>query len=533
MLLSLELLALLQSCTRIEGIDPGVPAETAEGIAFAPDVVSTKGLLNAGDINRTGTKIKVYDFLSGFNGTINGNTINGETVKYFTDSISYKGETSYWPYWNPNLSTGLGTGGPDESIIYPWTKSGTHTFFGWLTDDGTTNPALTAQAIFGKNQPAFNESSRVLTIPTTTMTKGTEQFDFAYSDVVAVDAATRVPGSSVPLQLKHLFSAFRLTLMNTSGNSVLIQSITLSGMKNRRSATIDFSTTTPTVQTANLSSDEIPIYSYVGDDWGYEFVNQDAEITNILMPDFMLMWPQTYVELSDENNPAKLNVVYKVRTIKEVEGGDPIITDSDELTASAILNKQSFFKTNSSGMESGKKYEFMLQFMKSSIQINIQTLPWEYEEYDWNYADHSISARSGPSIFRDGVLAFYRYNAVDEEYNVEPTTDEWSAKTMRFNTRNEVMKGRFYIEAPTSGRWRITAYPMSAAQYFIVEPNSGDIDVNTDNGKAEFTVSINPSLTPNSTQTLYFNVAIYFNGEWHDADSEFNRKNIKLVLDAN
>jgi len=237
------------------------------------------------------------------------------------------------------------------------------------------------------------------------------------------------------------------------------------------------------------------------------------------------------VELSDETTPATLEVVYKVRTIKEVEGSDPIVTDSDELTAHVVLNKQNFFKTNSTGMDAGVKYEFMLQFKKSSLDIYPRALPWEYEEYDWDYGNHSISARSG--TFKDGVLAFYRYNAQNEQYTIEPTADEWSAKTMKFRTRNEVLQGRFFIEAPTSGRWLVTAYPMSAAQYFVIEPTSGDIDVTTDNGKAEFTVSVNPDITPSTTQTLYFNVAIYYNGEWHDADSEFNRKNIKLVLDAN
>ena len=131
------------------------------------------------------------------------------------------------------------------------------------------------------------------------------------------------------------------------------------------------------------------------------------------------------------------------------------------------------------------------------------------------------------------MLAFYRQNPDTGEYSVAPTTDEWSAKTMRFTSRSEQLKGRFFIEAPTSGRWQVTTYPLSAAEYFIVEPSSGDIDAFTDDGKVEFTVKVNPDRTPSSTQTLFFNVAIFFNGEWHDANSEFNRKNIRLVLDAN
>ena len=136
-------------------------------------------------------------------------------------------------------------------------------------------------------------------------------------------------------------------------------------------------------------------------------------------------------------------------------------------------------------------------------------------------------------MFKDGVLAFYRYSEETDDWTIQPTTDEWSAKAMRFSTRNEVLKGRFYIESPWEGRWQVIASPISAAQYFEITPTSGDIDVFTDNGKCEFTVRANPNLSPSTNQNLYFSVQLFFNGEWHDANSEFNRKNIRLVLDAN
>ena len=533
MLISLELLALLQSCTRIEGIDPGVPVETAEGINFAPQIASTKGLINSGDLARTGTKIRVYDYISNFEGTINGNNVqSGQTIQYFVDSISFKsGVASYWPYWNPSLETGLGhTGGPDESIVYPWTKTGTHTFFGFLVADQHPdygNP-FTYRKLF-RQDPTL--SNRVLSIPTTTMTTLLEkQFDFSYSAPVSIDAATRTVGTSVPLQLKHLFSAFRITARNTSGNTILLKSVTLRGMKNTRSATIDFKEATPTPVFANLDSAAVVLYNYQSsgeNDYGRVLESLDQEVSD-LMSSFLLMWPQTYAELVENPaiNGARLEIKYKVRTVTNNEPND-----SDELTAVIVLGNQGFFKTNQIGMDAGKKYTYTLQFKKSTMDIYVNVLPWEYEEYDWSYAEHSISARSG--TFKDGVLAFYRYNSETDAYDKFPTTEEWSAKAIRFNTRNEVFKGRFFIEAPTAGRWQITPYPMSAAQYFIVEPTSGDINVNFENGMAEFTVSANPDLTPVSSQTLYFNVAIQLNGEWVDANSEFNRKNIKLVLDAN
>lgn len=497
------LLALLQGCSRVDPTDA-----LSEGISFAPDVASTKALLNADGLAHSGTKIQVYDYITGFDGTIGGNTVtSGQTVKYFSDRITYN-NAAVWPYCNPS------TGAPDATIAYPWTKTGTHTFFGWLTEDGTTS-GLTVTDLFGSNQPSFDESTRVLSIPQTAMTTSTAQFDFSYSGVVSIAAASHTTGTPVPLQLHHLFTALNLELINSSGNTILLKSVTLSGMKNKRSASITFTSATPAVATADLASTDVVLFSS-SDPTGDIYIDED-QVKNLTS--FIMMWPQTYAEL----NGATLVVEYNVKDTNDVV--------SDDLTATIVLSNQVIFKTNSNGMDAGTKYTFQLMFKQSTLDLYVRALPWEYVEYEWDYSDHSISARSG--MFKDGVLAFYRINPTTGEYSVEPTTDEWSAKAMRFTTRNEVMKGKFYIEAPTSGRWQVLPYPMSAAQYFIVEPTSGDIDATFDNGICEFTVSVNPDLSPSSTQTLYFDVAIFFNGEWHDANSEFNRKNIKLVLDAN
>lgn len=513
-------LALTAGCSRIEIPDPG----SGEGIVFSPEQASTKGLLDAANLAQTGTKIQVYDYITGFDGKVGNTTVSAsQTVKYFSDLISYdSGVSTYWPYWNSS------TGAPDVTIAYPWTKKGTHTFFGWLDTDGTAS-GLSTTTLFGANQPSLNESTRVLSIPMTTMGTATPQFDFSYSGVESVNAATRTAGTAVPMELQHLFTAFKLTVTNTSGNSILLKSVTLTGMKNSRSATIDFSAAPPTVATVVGTSSPVTLYTYTpgaGEDpYGHEFIYYDAELDELMPGAFLLMWPQTYAELDG----ATLDVVYKVRTFTNEEHTQ--YNDSDELTANVVLTNQNVFKQNRTGMDAGTKYVFNLQFKKSTLDIYTTILPWEYEAYDWDYSDHSISARSG--MFKDGVLAFYRYSVQDDAYTVTPTTDEWSAKAMRFNSRSEVMKGRFYIESPREGRWQVIASPLSAAQYFVITPTSGDIDAYTDNGKCEFTVSVNPDLSPQSTQNLYFSVQLFFNGEWHDANSEFNRKNIRLVLDAN
>ena len=470
-----------------------------ENITFsARDAVSTKAILDDSGLKTSGNRLHVCDLLTGFTGSVSWMSANNPY--YINEEIEYSGS----PVWDYT-----------SGRVYPWPADGSHVFFGWLSYDSTMN--LTASSFCGAtlNTTAATENSPAIpyiSINTLEMNTSTPQFDFMYSDAVLADSENHVAGTPVDLSLNHLFTALNLTINNTSGNTVLLKSVTLSGMKNKRSATITYNLAHPTVATANVTSTDVVLYTS-SDPAGTEFVHVD-QVKNLTS--FLLMWPQTYAEL----NGAKLVVEYNIRDTHGVL--------SDDLTANVILDNQNIFKTNSTGMDAGVKYTFLLQFKKSTMDIYTSALPWEYEEFDWDYGDHSIAARSG--MFKDGVLAFYRGTG---ENATEPTVDEWSAKTMRFTNRSDVFTGRFYIEAPTSGRWQVNPFPMSAAQYFVVEPTSGDIDVNTENGKAEFTVRANPDLNPAQTQTLYFDVAIYFNGEWHDANSEFNRKNIKLVLDAN
>ena len=92
------------------------------------------------------------------------------------------------------------------------------------------------------------------------MNTGTTQFDFMYSNAEYVDAADHISGQSVNLELKHLFTALNLTVKNTSGNVVYLKRVTLSGMKNRRSAEIAFTQHTPTVTTDNLASTDVVLF---------------------------------------------------------------------------------------------------------------------------------------------------------------------------------------------------------------------------------------------------------------------------------
>ena len=87
-----------------------------------------------------------------------------------------------------------------------------------------------------------------------------------------------------------------------------------------------------------------------------------------------------------------------------------------------------------------------------------------------------------------------------------------------------------YIASPHNGKWSVTMYPAEAAKYFELTPSSGTItkEMILAGGKVEFKVTAS-TLVPAVTQTVHFNVSIYMGNDWHDANSEFNRKDWKLV----
>lgn len=497
----LVLLPAFHGCT---GLDPLNDSENSDQITFRPSVVSTRTLLDADSLSKAGSKIRVYDYLTGYTGDIGSNTgiVPADTTRYFADYVYYDGST-IWPY--------------TSGSTYRWTRAGTHMFFGFLTQDKDNQKAFCENyvegVLFGSTSvaSAFNESTRVLSLPVTT-TDGdpARQFDFCYSTVNPVPAATHVTGDPVPLQLNHLFSALKLSVKNISDYEVLIDSVKLTGFKNTRSASIDFKTTTPTITYGNISSSDFDLFVPDEGDGPADFAVADEVVP---LTDYVMIWPQTYSDLTG----VTLDVHYRV-----IVAGDP----SDPLTARINLPSQSMFQTTGKGFDAGIKYTVTLQFMKSVISLSVTCLPWDYEEHVWSYADHSISARAG--TYDDGLLWFYRKDN-NGDPTVEPTQDERSTKVQRFHTINEVLIGKFYIEAPTSGRWQVTPYPAEAAQYFHVSPTSGEIDVHHNDGLVSFTVSLNTDLTPPSDQTLHFSISLYFNGEWFDANSELNRKDVKVV----
>lgn len=534
-------------CGRID--TPPVDVQTGENIVFAPDVntaTATKGLLESGSLNRTNTKIKVYDFISGFDGKIGDQTITpSQTVKYFDDMISYyDGNTGYWPYWNPDLSTGLGTtGAPDPDKVYPWTKSGQHSFFGWLVEDGT-EMGLSANTLFGAGQPSFNESTRVLTVPATALTTSSTQFDFSYSDVKNVDAATRTVGSTVPMQLKHLFGAIGITIKNNSKTDRKVYSVKLKNFPNMSSAVLTYDLTTgvnvsyatPTVSGEfwpNKIATPITLYNLndaVNGGKVYD-VFTGTELVDDADPAFLLAWPMTYESLEptvQSTDPEDGHVTYTSDSpVIEVVYGDA--ASSEYGTFQYRFPKVLPIETEA--IAAGKKYRLDLSFSDKQIEISFKQLPWDYEEYPMAYEEDAISATQLKFV-TDTFVPDGKLYDINGKHDVIKLSASSSAGAY-------IAKGEFKAYTPVNGV--LTVGLSGNTEDFYVSLDSGTsasgagsgnesitINPNRDGGLITFT--IRPKGTPTSGSRVFLHFSVRNNGRESDADSEINRDNYVVII---
>ena len=489
---------------------------------------ATKALLNAADIKKAGATVQVYDYLTGFTGNINGTAVNGEEVMYFGDAVKCSADGSDTWNWT--------------SYQWRWTKSGVHHFFGWLTNDGA---GLTPEHLWsttGADNSAFqyNESTKTLIVPAVTFTKDTKQFDFSYSSqIVTADVSNPAfnAANSIELPLNHLFTALAVEVVNNSPDNAYIKEISLEGFKNQRSASISFNTE-DLAAPANYSDGTYdsskpllpnwPSGATIDATYGTLIPKAvtSAGVTTATRYDiikgtslspsddhnFFLSWPQKKTEFAE----AKFNVEYYIDGVKDPENESVLLkkTKSIPLTNLELTS-----------LEPGVKYVLYLEFKDKTINFRLKPLPWDMVYEDLDYSSGTILANSNKQ--NDGVLWLY--------YNEGGTwlAGDRDTRSVTMVGNKDIM-GRFFILAPTSGQWQVTTYPAEAAQYFTVEPSSGAIDDLVDgdgnfHGDVTFYVKAKPGLVLSSTQELHFNVDIMLNGQWRNANTEFNRKDWRII----
>lgn len=211
------LAAALSSCAKMRVETEDVcPAGTPIRMAVSSEGAQTKALFDADSFSAEGNVLQIWD--------VYFNSVVAPQAYIEGTNVVSTGTGAVWPFKEG-----------DAVKHYYWTKTGTHRFYGVLVKDNSGSAPLTPTTGWG-----FDAAHKVYSVPTTTLTLTSPQFDFVYSNVIERNLDNGAPTTAVPLKFNHLFSAFGFTFENDSPSSFNIKSATLK-VHDQAAATIDYS----------------------------------------------------------------------------------------------------------------------------------------------------------------------------------------------------------------------------------------------------------------------------------------------------
>lgn len=211
------LAAALSSCAKMRVETEDVrPAGTPIRMAVSSEGAQTKALFDAASFSAEGNVLQIWD--------VYFNSVVAPQAYIEGSNVVSTGTGAVWPFKEG-----------DAVKHYYWTKTGTHRFYGVLVKDNSGSAPLTPTTGWG-----FDAAHKVYSVPTTTLTLTSPQFDFVYSNVIERNLDNGAPTTAVPLKFNHLFSAFGFTFENDSPSSFNIKSATLK-VNDQAAAKIDYS----------------------------------------------------------------------------------------------------------------------------------------------------------------------------------------------------------------------------------------------------------------------------------------------------
>ena len=211
------LAAALSSCAKMRVETEDVrPAGTPIRMAVSSEGAQTKALFDAASFSAAGNVLQIWD--------VYFNSVVAPQAYIEGTNVVSTGTGAVWPFKEG-----------DAVKHYYWTKTGTHRFYGVLVKDNSGSTPLTPTTGWG-----FDAAHKVYSVPTTTLTLTSPQFDFVYSNVIERNLDDGAPTTAVPLKFNHLFSAFGFTFENDSPSSFNIKSATLK-VDDKAAAKIDYS----------------------------------------------------------------------------------------------------------------------------------------------------------------------------------------------------------------------------------------------------------------------------------------------------
>ncbi len=506
------------SCVRVE--DP-VDIDSQSDILFGAKDLVTKSMIGNNEFHTKGTTLQVVDLLSEFSGKVNGNT--------WTDGDAYIDETIVY---DDNVIWKYGT----EGAVYPWTNSGTHRFFSWMTYDKNSN--LNASDLFGSGQPS--RTGATLSFPVKEMTTDaatTPQFDALYSELVTVDAATD-PHTTVALQLKHLFSALAITVRNNSENQIRVRSITMPNLPNKAQASIDYSGTSAIVTQSDAVVGTTPFFTNQFPSAG--MVLNNGDVKDVYTGDtpssgninYKLLWPvpasvlspktaNPYSGITDESDP---NYRYKDSPNNPADSlirisYDIYVPAAGSTPAKWLVRDNVGVKLPSISFTAGKRTLLALTITDQVLDLTFEVQDWDFNEYLMDFSVSSVSVTQDLQ-FKNGT-----FDASMSNFGARPP--------QVYTNSMEPVEATFKITSPVGAR--IVVEPLSASEFFDLHLDPDHVDPTVDGGTVHLTIS--PRGAPSTTQTLTmkFHLLMGSGASEREVDlsSDLNRDNYNIIWKRN
>ena len=426
---------LLSSCEKSE-----VKQTVDNPITIGATYTETKALLTNTTFNSSGNRAIIYDF-------VDGNYYFSDLIGPDVDGNTY-GFEGVWPFVN----------GPHQ-----WTP-GVHKFFGWLVNDanGTDNTSddLYPALIFGNDfntttntdknvtVAAFNNATRTLTIPTTTIDHESKQFDFMYSNIVSSEPQN----ATVNLKFNHLFTAVSFGVENSTSSYITINDFKIERIPSTRSAQINFSGSSTIVNYSESTND---VFSRGLDDGKGNYIISPKNLRSNIFngsttQEFMMLWP-----VEAENLYSTNKITTEEGVVKYPEDWKMYI----KYTADGKTYEKRMNFPNAS-WDAGKKYYYNIVFADKMVELKVKVTPWEYEEQDIDYSDNA------PSLSGGGALAWNEsISIVDKTNKMVSIVNAQPAEAM------------FTLQSPIGGSWIVSL--VGDVNAFEVSPLSGIIDNQT------------------------------------------------------
>ena len=487
---------------------------------------ATKGMLNSDSLTVGGTQFQMYDYLSGYNGTISGHS-DGAEFQYFTNTLTYNPDATSWKWVFGNVSS------PDH---YRWTRTGTHHFFGWLLADGHDATTLNTASLLSSNSFAtsFDEETKQVKFSNEEITITSPQYDFLYSNVISVPVADGVP-EKVAIPLHHLFGAVGVTISNNSDLDVIVYGVSFQNFPTKNTVTLDYS---------GFSADSCLVYSQPTCKSGVVFFpnqfrnNEEIELHNrdhatlagkvydaITRNDITNSTPDYYMAW-----PVLRSTLEPVGTTYDNDGNPVYASNAPVIVVDCKIGTQDRktykfkFPTNSETpwfIQAGKKTTLALQILNKQIGLSFTITPWHFEKYPMSYEDDAISATQ-----LKFTLNTYTGGDTERINGVKHTVIKLTSSSQ---AGSYIATRTFKVFTPVNGT--LTVGLGGNADDFLATLQSGDatyggtesitINPNRDGGK--ITLSIRPVGTPAHGSRCFLHFGVRNNGRDSEADSEINR----------